>query len=128
MRFRPILAGAFVVLLLAAAPSRAQIKKDPGNAVIEGIVLAPDGKPLANARVFLQPSDGLVPHVAKTGPDGHFRFENMHQGLFDLRAQSQGTQSDWRRNISVKPSDDINVTLKLKPAPKPSQPAPKPSA
>ncbi|HXN65031.1 MAG TPA: carboxypeptidase-like regulatory domain-containing protein [Candidatus Acidoferrales bacterium] len=129
MRFQTILIGVCLTMLFAAAPTatRAQVKKDRGDAVIEGVVLTADGKPLANARVFLQPSDGLPPHVAKTGPDGHFRFENMHQGLFDLRAQFQGAESDWHRNVSVKPSDDVSVTLKLKLKPPPAA-TPKPSA
>ena len=129
MRFQTILIAVCLTMLFATAPAatRAQVKKDRGDAVIEGVVLAADGKPLANARVFLQPSDGLPPHVAKTGPDGHFRFENMHQGLFDLRAQFQGAESDWHRNISVKPSDDVTVTLKLKLKPAPAA-MPKPSA
>jgi protocatechuate 3,4-dioxygenase beta subunit len=112
--------AAVIISIFAAAPIVAQ--SSHGTAAIEGIVIGPDAKPVAGARVFLQPSDGRIPRVAQTDSDGHYRFHNLRQDFYDVRAQLNGRRSDWTRNVNLRSGAQVIVNLKLKPAP-PAQPA-----
>jgi hypothetical protein len=109
--------------VFAAAPLRAQSSHN--TAAIEGVVVGSDARPVPGARVFLQPSDGRVPHVAQTDSQGHYRFTALRQDFYDVRAQLNGRRSDWTRNVNLRSGAQVTVNLKLKPAP-PAQPAASP--
>ena len=112
--------AAVIISTIVGAPSAAQ--SSHGTAAIEGIVIGPDAKPVAGARVFLQPSDGRIPRVAQTDSEGHYRFHNLRQDFYDVRAQLNGRRSDWTRNVNLRSGAQVIVNLKLNPAP-PAQPA-----
>jgi protocatechuate 3,4-dioxygenase beta subunit len=105
---------AFVFLgLLAADISHAQQK--PGT--IFGVVQTADGKPMAKARVYLQPSDGRAPHTVQTDTDGHYSFTKLRPGLYDLKAHANGQWTDLQRNVNVHANEDVTVNLKFQPPP-----------
>jgi Carboxypeptidase regulatory-like domain len=115
-----VICAAIIIATFAAAPIAAQTSH--GTAAIEGVVIGPDAKPVAGARVFLQPSDGRIPRIAQTDSEGHYRFHNLRQDFYDVRAQLNGRRSDWTRNVNLRSGAQVMVNLKLKPAP-PAQPA-----
>jgi hypothetical protein len=99
--------------------------------VLSGTVLGPTGKAVSAARVFLQVSDGSHPHTTKTDARGHFRFSELRQGNYDVRAQAEGQWSDWEHNVLVRSGRETRVTLRLllkqPPAESPRAPAAKPA-
>jgi len=106
--------------LMAAGNLRAQEK----TGTVSGIVQSANGKPLAEARVYLQPSDGHAPHTAQTDAAGHYSFANVKPGLYDLRAQFGGAWTELQRNINVHANEEVTVNLKLQPpATPPAKPA-----
>jgi Carboxypeptidase regulatory-like domain len=107
--------AAFIFAAIVSAPIRAQ--SSHGTAAIEGVVSGPDSKPVAGARVFLQPSDGRVPHVATTDSQGHYRFQKLRQDFYDVRAQLNGHSSEWTRNVNLRTGAQATVNLKLKSTP-----------
>ncbi|MFZ0818877.1 MAG: carboxypeptidase-like regulatory domain-containing protein [Candidatus Acidiferrales bacterium] len=103
---------AFVVLgLLVGGNSFAQEK----STTISGVVQGADGKPLAKARVYLQPSDGRAPHTVVTDAEGRYQFANLRAGLYDLKAHANGAWTELERNINVHAKEDVTVNLKFKP-------------
>jgi uncharacterized protein YfaS (alpha-2-macroglobulin family) len=121
MQRRVVLGFVFLALLIAG-PMRAQRVTPTGTLVV--VVNKVDGTPQPGARVYLQPSDGRTPHTAQTDATGHFRFEKVRVGLYDLRAQAGGLWSDLQQNVNVKADQEVSVELQLKPAspPKPKNP------
>lgn len=118
MLHRALLALIFVALLVAA-PIHA--RKTVVTATLSGVVNKPDGTPQANARVYLQPSDGRPPRITQTDATGHFQFSNVRVGIYDVRAQASGFVSELVRNITVQAKEQVTVDLQLKP-PAPAKP------
>ncbi len=112
MRLRLLVAG---LLCAAFAASAAAAPQPGGLGTVGGQVLAPNGKPVSGARVTLQASDGRHPQTTETNSQGRFWFPQLPQGLYDLRAYSNGRLSEWRHNVWVTPGRQINVTLHLGP-------------
>ena len=83
----------------------------PGT--LAGIVVNARGAPVAGAQVLWQNADGQSVHVLHTDADGRFRIERLYAGLYDLRATTGTTWSEWERNVLVRPGSDVNVTLRL---------------
>ena len=74
----------------AAAPQR------KGTAVLTGVVLGPDDRPVAHAAVTYQSSSGTAPHVVHTDSHGHFTITKLRGGDdYDLRASGKGVFSEW---------------------------------
>jgi hypothetical protein len=113
----------FIALaFLVAGPIRAQ--QAPHTGTLLGVVNKIDGTPQPAARVYLQPGDGRPPRTVQTDATGHFKFENVRIGLYDVRAQAGGLWSDLHRNLNVEANHQVTVELQLKPAdpPKPKTP------
>jgi hypothetical protein len=109
----------FVLGLMAAGNSFAQEK----TTTISGIVQSAVGKPLAKARVYLQPSDGRAPHTVVTDAEGRYQFKNLRPGLYDLKAHANGAWTELQRNVNVHAKEDVTVNLKFKaPAAPPAKP------
>jgi protocatechuate 3,4-dioxygenase beta subunit len=85
-----------------------------GKGTIGGQVVGTDGRPVAGARVTLQPSDGRRARTTETNDQGHFWFPTLGRGLYDVRAYSGGRWSDWHRNVNVERGQQTNVTLRLR--------------
>jgi hypothetical protein len=109
----------FAVLgIIAAGNSFAQEKTAPAPQKITGIsgvVQGADGKPVAKARVYLQPSDGRAPHTALTDADGKYHFTKLRPGLYDVQAQSNGKWTEKQTKVNVHANEDVTVDLKFLP-------------
>ncbi len=97
--------------LLAAGNSFAQEK----TTTISGVVQSADGKPVAKARVYLQPSDGRAPHIVQSDAEGRYQFTKMRPGLYDLQAQANGNWTELQRNVNVRANQEVTVNLRFKP-------------
>lgn len=92
----------------AAAPQRR------GTAVLTGVVLGPDDRPVAHAAVTYQSSSGTAPHVVHTDSHGHFTITKLRGGDdYDLRASGKGVFSEWEKNIPLRPGQTKSITLQL---------------
>jgi hypothetical protein len=105
--------GTLVIASLAfvAAAQRVPI------GTLEGTVLDAQGKPVPDASVTIQTSDGLHPHARHTDANGHFQFARWETGQYDLRAYSNGVFSEWDKRIMIRSKKTTKITLRL---PKPS--------
>jgi hypothetical protein len=100
-------------LTFGAVAARAQFARGLGT--VSGTVVDAHGKPVANASVTLQTSDGLRPHATHTDSDGHYEFARYDAGQYDLRAYSKGQFSDWSKHIVIRPKKTTEVTLRMPP-------------
>jgi len=109
--------GIFWAAVLAStlSPSIAAQKVPIGT--LAGTVLDAAGKPVADASVTIQTSDGLHPHATHTDANGHFEFDRWETGQYDLRAYSNGSFSEWDKHIVIRSKKTTEVTLRM---PKPS--------
>jgi uncharacterized protein YfaS (alpha-2-macroglobulin family) len=117
-RIAVLLFFSAIAIILTSVSTYAQ----QGRGTLSGIVSAPDGKPQAKARVFLQSSNGRAPHTALTDADGHYTFKNLRPGMYELKAQANGNWSELQRNINVHANQEATMDLKLVP---PAPPKPK---
>lgn len=111
MRLKWFLAASLYAALAVgslAAPSAA------GLGTVGGQVLDPKGKPVADARVTLQDSDGGNLQTAETNTQGHFWFPSLPEGQYSVRASDRGRVSEWRKNVWVSPGRQTDVTLHLR--------------
>jgi len=110
-----ILASLALLLSLTfgVAPARAQFARGLGT--VQGSVLDSHGKPVAEASVTIQTSDGLKPHATHTDSSGHYEFARFDAGQYDLRAYAKGQFSDWSKHIVIRPKKTTEVTLRLPP-------------
>ena len=102
--------GTLVIVALAFMAA-AQQKVPIGT--LEGTVLDGQGKPVAEASVTIQTSDGLHPHATRTDANGHFHFARWQAGQYDLRAYSNGMFSEWDKRIMVRSNKTTKITLHL---------------
>ena len=100
-------------LTLGVAPARAQFARGLGT--VQGSVLDARGKPVAEASVTIQTSDGLKPHATHTDSSGHYEFARFDAGQYDLRAYAKGQFSDWSKHIVIRPKKTTELTLRLPP-------------
>lgn len=108
---RIILFFALVATMTFAAAVNAQFSHGLGT--LSGSVLDVHGKPVVDASVTIQTSDGLHPHAAHTDASGRFEFTRFDAGQYDLRAYSNGVFSDWQKRVIIRPKKTTEVTLRL---------------
>ena len=65
-------------LTFGAATARAQFARGVGT--VQGTVLDAHGKPVPEASVTIQTSDGLKPHATHTDSSGHYEFARYDAG------------------------------------------------
>ncbi|MGA8224045.1 MAG: carboxypeptidase-like regulatory domain-containing protein [Candidatus Acidiferrales bacterium] len=80
---------------------------------LAGTVLDGNGKPVADASVTIQTSDGLHPHATHTDSNGHFEFDRWETGQYDVRAYANGEFSDWDRRIMIHSKKTTQITLRM---------------
>ncbi|MGA8145673.1 MAG: carboxypeptidase-like regulatory domain-containing protein [Candidatus Acidiferrales bacterium] len=114
---KPILATLGILAIAFLALSAAAQQKRVPVGTIEGTVIDAHNKPVANASVTIQTSDGHQPHATHTDADGHFQFARWETGQYDLRAYSDGVFSAWEKRIMIRTKKPTKVTLRI-PAPK----------
>jgi hypothetical protein len=100
-------------LTFGTATARAQFARGLGT--VQGTVLDAHGKPVAEASVTIQTSDGLKPHATHTDSSGHYEFARFDAGQYDLRAYSKGQFSDWSKHIVIRPKKTTDLTLRMPP-------------
>ena len=99
----------------------AMLHAQDGNGTISGTVLSPAGKPVAEARVYLQTSDGRKPKTEVTDQNGRFIFAMLPPTHYQVRAHHGDLWSDWQRFVRVKVGEQTNIKLQLKGKPTPKK-------
>jgi hypothetical protein len=112
MRRAIILIAVFLTTLMAvrgmlAAPQR------KGSAVLSGIVVGPDDKPVPHASVSYQSSGGNAPHAVYTDSRGRFTITKLKSDNYDVRASSKGIFSEWEKNVTLRKGHTEYITLQL---------------
>jgi hypothetical protein len=103
------------LLLTAALGIAATARANGPIGELQGMVLDSKGKPVADATVTLQTSDGNHPHATHTDAGGHFKFTRFETGQYDLRAYSNGMFSEWTKRVSIHSKKTTEVTLRMPP-------------
>lgn len=103
--------GMLIIVLGLAATLPAQNLFGVGT--LQGQVVDAHGKPVADASVTIQTSDGLHPHATHTDASGHFEFQRYSAGQYDVRAYYKGSFSDWNKRLVIRPKKTTEVTLAL---------------
>jgi Carboxypeptidase regulatory-like domain len=81
-----------------------------GSGVVTGVVIGPDNKPVPNAIVTYQNSNGLAPHVAHADVHGHFTISKLKGDVYAIRAAGNGVSSAWE-NVAVHAGKTRTVSL-----------------
>lgn len=102
--------------MLFASSANAQFAGGLGT--LAGSVLDEQGKPVPDASVTIQTSDGLRPHATHTDSTGHFEFTRFQAGQYDVRAYSNKVFSDWSKRVVIRPKKTTEITLRLSPTAK----------
>jgi hypothetical protein len=105
-----IFAALFIAIGLAAALPAQNLF---GLGTLQGQVVDAHGKPVAEASVTIQTSDGLHPHATHTDANGHFEFQRYNAGQYDVRAYYKGAFSDWNKRLVIRPKKVTDVTLTM---------------
>jgi hypothetical protein len=124
--FRWLAARTPALLLIGALAALLLVSSGLGqsNSILAGVVRDTTGKPVAGARVTLQPSDGRLARTTKTDAEGRFAFAKVSPSLYDVRAYANSLWSDWERNVAVRSGQRAEVSLQLKPAQPSTGPSP----
>jgi len=104
----------FALLVAFGAAATAYARGPIGD--LTGTVVDAKGKPVADATVTMQSSDGKRPYATHTDATGHFKFTRYETGEYDLRAYSKGMFSDWVKRISIHSKKTTEITLRMPPA------------
>jgi hypothetical protein len=112
---RQFLQRACIVVLVAALGFAAGVSARGPIGTLSGTVLDANGRPVADATVTMQSSDGKRPYATHTDADGHFAFTRYETGQYDLRAYWKGMFSDWTKRVTIRSQKTTEVTLKLPP-------------
>lgn len=111
MKRRLGIVGTLLLVLVLAVSLPAQNLFGLGT--LEGQVVDAHGKPVPDASVTIQTSDGLHPHATHTDANGHFEFQRYSAGQYDVRAYSKGAFSDWNKRLVIRPKKVTDVTLTM---------------
>ncbi len=112
---KPLQLSVCFLLLTAALGMAATARANGPIGELQGTVLDSKGKPVPDATVTLQTSDGNHPHATHTDASGHFKFTRFETGQYDLRAYSNGMFSEWTKRVSVHSKKTTEVTLRMPP-------------
>ncbi len=87
-----------------------------GNlAIVEGTVCDSQDRPLADAVVTLESDNHAHTFVARSNPDGHYRFEAVLPGQYTLRASKTGYQAKNKGPFDVQQKEAKSIALHLPP-------------
>jgi hypothetical protein len=112
MRRKLIIYAILGLMVFFSQDANAQTRKKTG-ATITGTVIDSNGRPVGNATVMCETSSGMKPRAAHTDKGGRFFITGLKQESYDLRATRSGAYSDWERNIPLRKSQTMDVTLQL---------------
>jgi protocatechuate 3,4-dioxygenase beta subunit len=111
MTRKALITAVFATMMFASASAQFA----GGLGTLSGSVLDEQGKPVADASVTIQTSDGLRPHATHTDSAGHFEFTRFEAGQYDVRAYSNKVFSDWSKRVVIRPKKATEITLRLSP-------------
>lgn len=106
MKFRN-LAVSFAGLLFVAITSFAQIT------AVEGVVKGPDGKPLPGAVIQFVRLDIKGSYKVKTDKKGHYIYNGLPMGTFNLSCEVDGKEVDKVSNVKTRPGDPLVMDFDL---------------
>jgi tetratricopeptide (TPR) repeat protein len=101
------LAVAFAGLILMALTSFAQIT------AIEGVVKGADGKPVQGAMIQIVRTDIKGNYKVKTDKKGHYIYNGLPMGTYDISCEVDGKAVDQVRGIRTSPGDPKQVPFDL---------------
>src|SRR4051812_7597962 len=85
-----------VVALIALQPIRAQV---PSGA-ISGNVTDSSGAVLAAATVTATNRETSATRTVQTGSDGHYQFNGLRVGVYDVKSEAPGFQSEVKQSLN----------------------------
>ena len=106
----------FITIFLLALVAVRRVNAAPqrgGTAVLSGVVLGPDDRPVPHAAVTYQSSSGNAPHAVHTDSQGRFTIAKLKADNYDMRASGKGVFSEWEKNITMHSGQTKSVTLRL---------------
>ena len=80
---------------------------------IEGIVKAPDGKPIQGAEIHITRTDIKGNYKTKTDKKGHYLYMGLPMGMYDVEVLVDGKSADKVSKIKTTPGDPIPVNFDL---------------
>jgi hypothetical protein len=89
------------------------IKIEDGNAVVEGIVKDPNGKPLPGVKVVIRTTNGLQGSEAVTDKNGKYSFNNINPDVYLVKAET-GRLHIKDQMVILGHKDVHNLNLKFK--------------
>ncbi len=108
------LAAVFILIIAAAgiSPIFAQIPATSGNIV--GTVTDESGSPLPGVMISSVPANGSF-KTTVTNVEGHFRFELLPPGTYQVEAQLEGFKTVIRKNVEVtaRQTTRLELTMQL---------------
>jgi hypothetical protein len=107
--------AALVLLIAAFSTAAAQSAK---LGAIVGSVFTSNGYAVPGALVVLQSSDGSAPRSTQSDAHGHFVFDMLYDGLYEVRASAQGRSTEWLHNVTVLGGKETRVALHLQSEPR----------
>ena len=110
---RALIFFAAFVLVLVAARGVLAAPQTKGSAILSGVVIGPDDKPVPHASVSYQSSDGSAPHAVHTDAHGRFTIAQLRSDNYDIRASARGIFSEWEKNISLRKGQTKSIELRL---------------
>ncbi len=110
-RFR-LIAALTIASFLPVAGVRAQAV---AGGSVSGLVTDPTGAAVANATVSMRETDKQVTHTTLTDTTGHYVFNNLAVGPYQLEIKAQGFKNYIQTGIVVQvgSSASANVTMQL---------------
>src|ERR1700682_4851936 len=71
-------------------PVQEQSQRPTASATLQGSVRDSRGHPVAAATVYLRPKSGTKTVTARTDSEGSYRFSELSEGIYTLRAEMAG--------------------------------------
>ena len=114
--------GCVLAVMAALAPVRAQSHEPAGNVTlggtVQGHVRDSNGRPMANATVFLQFATGTESQapeaqITHTDSEGAYRFAALLAGVYTLRAEMNGYDGAIVDPVSLAQKETKRVDLTL---------------
>lgn len=100
-------------LILLAVSSSAQVRTATDSGSVAGVVRNSRGAAEADAVVELLKPDMTVVAEAATDHSGHYSFQHLHPGVYDLKASSAFFLPTLRENVQVAGATRMVVNMTL---------------
>ena len=113
-KYLPLLLVGF--LAVGPCATRAAAQSESGGASIEGEVLGPNGKPVANASVRITATATGYTRSVVTRKDGRFIAPLLPVGHYVLEATASGFQTGKRDDVTLRVGTTYSVAINLKSA------------